>query len=205
RITKRKIHVEELAVTQTGKDIGPETETRIVVSKRIGIRGSACVLLFIELGPELNHLSIDEVQTQCLSPEIPISRINIQLTENKITVRENLYVLQFLKKNITATEMGFFPKNKTDAFNSTRITLAVGEMESICFGRKGLSVLPSITNEKIKVRNMAVVDIVSFFEQEKEEAKKKEFVIRERLYVKNTGILFLECLRNTFFIPVIEI
>ncbi|OIR55859.1 MAG: uncharacterized protein A8A55_3396, partial [Amphiamblys sp. WSBS2006] len=78
--------------------------------------------------------------------------------------------------------------------------------ESICFGRKGLSVLSRITNKKIDVRYMAVMDIMSFFEQEeKEEAKKKEFVIRERLYMRNTGILFLEFLRNTVFIPVIEI
>ncbi|OIR55585.1 MAG: uncharacterized protein A8A55_3668, partial [Amphiamblys sp. WSBS2006] len=49
------------------------------------------------------------------------------------------------------------------------------------------------------------MDIMGFFEQEKEEARKKEFVIRERLYVKNTGIFFLECLGNTVFIPVIEI
>ncbi|OIR55680.1 MAG: uncharacterized protein A8A55_3574, partial [Amphiamblys sp. WSBS2006] len=88
---------------------------------------------------------------------------------------------------------------------STKITLAVGEMESICFKNKGLSVLSSITNEKIKVRNMAVMDIMSFFEQEKEEANKKEFVIRERLHMRNTGIFFLECLRNTVFIPVVEI
>ncbi|OIR55703.1 MAG: uncharacterized protein A8A55_3551, partial [Amphiamblys sp. WSBS2006] len=77
--------------------------------------------------------------------------------------------------------------------------------ESICFGRKGLSVLSRITNKKIDVRYMAVMDITCFFGREKEEAKKKEFVIRERLYVRNTGILFLECLRNTVFIPVIEI
>ncbi|OIR55941.1 MAG: uncharacterized protein A8A55_3313, partial [Amphiamblys sp. WSBS2006] len=62
-----------------------------------------------------------------------------------------------------------------------------------------------ITNKKIDVRNMAVMDITCFFGREKEEAKKKEFVIREKLYVKNTGILFLECLGNTVFIPVIEI
>ncbi|OIR56110.1 MAG: uncharacterized protein A8A55_3144, partial [Amphiamblys sp. WSBS2006] len=47
-ITKRKIHVEELIVTQRGNYIGPVTETRIVVSKRISIRGSACILRFIE-------------------------------------------------------------------------------------------------------------------------------------------------------------
>ncbi|OIR56372.1 MAG: uncharacterized protein A8A55_2881, partial [Amphiamblys sp. WSBS2006] len=35
RITKRKIHVEDLAVTQNGKETGPETETRIVVSKSV--------------------------------------------------------------------------------------------------------------------------------------------------------------------------
>ncbi|OIR55945.1 MAG: uncharacterized protein A8A55_3309, partial [Amphiamblys sp. WSBS2006] len=132
-----------------------------------------------------------EVQRRCLSPEIPISRINIQLTESKITARENLYVLQFLKKNITATEMGFFAEKGKKALESTKITLAVRGMKSIEFGEKGLSVLPSITNKKIDVRNMAVMDITCFFEQEKEEAKKKEFVIRERLYMKNTGIFFL--------------
>ncbi|OIR56060.1 MAG: uncharacterized protein A8A55_3194, partial [Amphiamblys sp. WSBS2006] len=207
RITKRKIHVEELAVTQTGKDTGPETETstRIVVSKRIAIIGNACVLLFIELGPELSHLNIDEIQTKCRSPWINIPRISIQLTENKITVRESFYVLQFLKKNITATDVSFFGTTGEKTLENIKITLAVGEMESICFKSKGLSVLSSITNEKIKVRNMAVMDIVSFSGREKEEAKKKEFVIRERLYMRNTGILFLECLGNTVFIPVIEI
>ncbi|OIR55645.1 MAG: uncharacterized protein A8A55_3609, partial [Amphiamblys sp. WSBS2006] len=135
--------------------------------------------------------SIDGIQRQCRSPEIDIPRINIQLTESKITVKENLHALQFLKKNITAAEMDFFAEKGKKALESTEITLAVGEMESICFKNKGLSVLSSITNEKIKVRNMAVMDIMSFFEQEKEEARKKEFVIRERLYVKNTGIFFL--------------
>ncbi|OIR55610.1 MAG: uncharacterized protein A8A55_3644, partial [Amphiamblys sp. WSBS2006] len=75
RIPQRKIHVEELAVTQNGKDTGPETETRIVVSKKIGIKGNPRVLLFIELGPEISHLNIDEIQRQCLSPEIVIPRI----------------------------------------------------------------------------------------------------------------------------------
>ncbi|OIR55711.1 MAG: uncharacterized protein A8A55_3543, partial [Amphiamblys sp. WSBS2006] len=105
RATKRKIHIEDLAVTQRGDENGPETETstRIVVSKRISITGNTCVLLFIELGPEISHLNIDEIQRQCLSPEIVIPRIKIVLTKNKITVRENLHVLQFLKKNITAT------------------------------------------------------------------------------------------------------
>ncbi|OIR55840.1 MAG: uncharacterized protein A8A55_3414, partial [Amphiamblys sp. WSBS2006] len=206
-IAQRKIHVEDLGIIQTGKDIGPETETstRIVVSKRISIRGNACVLLFIELGPELNHLSIDGIQRQCRSPEIDIPRINIQLTESKIRVRENLHVLQFLKKNITAAEMDFFTTTGKKTLWSTRITLAVGEMESICFGGKGLSVLSRITNEKINARHMAVMDILGGFEQEKEEAKKKEFVIRERLHMRNTGILFMECLENTVFIPVIEI
>ncbi|OIR58405.1 MAG: uncharacterized protein A8A55_0805 [Amphiamblys sp. WSBS2006] len=83
------------------------------------------------------------------------------------------------------------------------MTFAVGEMESIVFGSKGLSVLSSITNEKINVRHMTVVDTIDCFS--KEEAKKKEFVIRERLYMRNTGIFFLECLWNTVFIPVIEI
>ncbi|OIR56641.1 MAG: uncharacterized protein A8A55_2611, partial [Amphiamblys sp. WSBS2006] len=153
RIIKRKIHVEELAVTQKGKDTGPETETRIVVSKKASIRGNPCVLLFIELGPELSHLNIEEIETQCRSPEIPIPRINIQLTENEIIVRGSLYLLQFLKKNITATEVGFFADKGKKTLGSTEITLAVGEMESIVFGESGLSVLPSITNEKIKVRN----------------------------------------------------
>ncbi|OIR56610.1 MAG: uncharacterized protein A8A55_2642, partial [Amphiamblys sp. WSBS2006] len=162
RISQRKIHVEELGIHQTGKDTGPgtETSTRIVVSKKITITGNARILLFIELGPELNHLDIDGIETLCRSPEIDIPRINIQLTESKITVRENLYVLQFLKKNITtATEVGFFTTTGEKTLWSTRITLAVGEMESICFGRKGLSVLSRITNKKIDVRYMAVMDI----------------------------------------------
>ncbi|OIR56692.1 MAG: uncharacterized protein A8A55_2557, partial [Amphiamblys sp. WSBS2006] len=124
----------------------------------------------------------------------------------KIIVKENLYVLQFLKKNITATEMGFFAKSRVKALENTEITLVSGEMKSIEFGEKGLSVLPSITNKKIDVRNMAVMDIAGVFEkEEKEKAKKKEFVIRERLYMRNTGIFFLECLGNTAFIPVVKI
>ncbi|OIR55729.1 MAG: uncharacterized protein A8A55_3525, partial [Amphiamblys sp. WSBS2006] len=51
----------------------------------------------------------------------------------------------------------------------------------------------------------AVIDIKCFSDEEKEEAKKKEFAIRKRLYMRNTGIFFLECLWNTVFIPVIEI
>ncbi|OIR58584.1 MAG: uncharacterized protein A8A55_0631, partial [Amphiamblys sp. WSBS2006] len=174
--------------------------------KRVGIIGSARVLLFIEFGPELSHFDIDEIQRQCRSPRIDIPRINIRLTENKITVKENLHAFRFLKKNITATEMGFFTDKRKKALESTEITLVSREMESIVFGESGLSVLTSITNEKIKIRYMAVIGIVGVFEkEEKEEAKKKEFVIRERLYVKNKGIFFLECLGNTVFIPVIEI
>ncbi|OIR56513.1 MAG: uncharacterized protein A8A55_2740 [Amphiamblys sp. WSBS2006] len=53
---------------------------------------------------------------------------------------------------------------------------------------------------------MAVMDTVDCLsKEEKEEAKKKEFVIRERLYMKNTGIFFMELLKKTVFIPVIEI
>ncbi|OIR55604.1 MAG: uncharacterized protein A8A55_3650, partial [Amphiamblys sp. WSBS2006] len=37
------------------------------------------------------------------------------------------------------------------------------------------------------------------------ETKKKEFVIKERLYMRNTGIFFLVLLGNTVFIPAIEI
>ncbi|OIR58407.1 MAG: uncharacterized protein A8A55_0804 [Amphiamblys sp. WSBS2006] len=107
-ISQRKIHIEDLVVTQRGKDVGPETETRIVVSKKIDIKGSACVLLFIEFGPELSHFNIDEIQRQCRSPIITIPRISMGLAENKIIVRENLNALQFLKKNITATEVDFF-------------------------------------------------------------------------------------------------
>ncbi|OIR56448.1 MAG: uncharacterized protein A8A55_2806, partial [Amphiamblys sp. WSBS2006] len=205
RITKRKIHVEDLAVTQNGRGTGPETSTRIVVSKRISIIGNACVLRFIELGPEISHLNIDEIQRQCRSPEIYIPRIKIVLTKNKITVRENLHVLQFLKKNITATDVGFFADKGKKALRSTEITLVSGEMESISFWEKGLSVLPGITNKKINVRHMAVMDMTCFFDREKKEIKKKEFVIKERLHMKNTGIFFLECLGNTVFIPVIEI
>ncbi|OIR56381.1 MAG: uncharacterized protein A8A55_2872 [Amphiamblys sp. WSBS2006] len=44
-IPQGKIHVEELVITQTEKDKrpGPETETRIVVNKKICIAGNACV------------------------------------------------------------------------------------------------------------------------------------------------------------------
>ncbi|OIR56220.1 MAG: uncharacterized protein A8A55_3034 [Amphiamblys sp. WSBS2006] len=110
--------------------------------------------------------------------------------------------MQFLKKNITATEVSLFPNSGTKALETTKIILAVGELESICFGGRGLSVLSSITNEKINVRHMEVMDIVDF---SKEEAKKKEFMIRERLYMRNTGIFFLVFLGNTVFIPVIKI
>ncbi|OIR55858.1 MAG: uncharacterized protein A8A55_3395, partial [Amphiamblys sp. WSBS2006] len=41
--------------------------------------------------------------------------------------------------------------------------------------------------------------------EEKEEIRGKEFVIREKLYMRNTGILFMEFLGRTVFIPVIEI
>ncbi|OIR55666.1 MAG: uncharacterized protein A8A55_3588, partial [Amphiamblys sp. WSBS2006] len=56
-IPKRKIHVDDLLVTQSGKDSGPKegTTTRIVVSKKISIKGNARVLLFVELGPEISH------------------------------------------------------------------------------------------------------------------------------------------------------
>ncbi|OIR55917.1 MAG: uncharacterized protein A8A55_3337, partial [Amphiamblys sp. WSBS2006] len=74
KITKRKIHVEDLSVTQGRKETGPEIGTRIVVSKKIGIRGSARVLLFIELGPEISHLDIDEIQKQSYT-EIDIPKI----------------------------------------------------------------------------------------------------------------------------------
>ncbi|OIR56486.1 MAG: uncharacterized protein A8A55_2767 [Amphiamblys sp. WSBS2006] len=203
RISQRKIYVEDLAVTLYGKNKGPEIETKIVVSKRIRIIGNARVLLFIEFGPELSHLGIDEIQRQCLSPEIEISRINMQLTKNRVIVKENLHVLQFLKKNITATEVCFFANKGKKELESTEITLVSGEMESIVFGGKGLSVLSCIANEKIDVRNMTVMDIVGFSTEEK--TKKKKFVIRERLYMRNTGIFFLELLGETVFIPVVEI
>ncbi|OIR56447.1 MAG: uncharacterized protein A8A55_2805, partial [Amphiamblys sp. WSBS2006] len=90
------------------------------------------------------------------------------------------------------------------ALGSTKITLVSGEMERIVFGEKGLFVLSIITNEKIDVRQMEVIDITGVFEKE-EEAKKKEFVIRERLYMRNKGIFFMGYLGNTAFIPAIEI
>ncbi|OIR56825.1 MAG: uncharacterized protein A8A55_2423 [Amphiamblys sp. WSBS2006] len=207
RITKRKIHVEDLGVTQTGNDNRPETETRImiVVTKRISIIGNASAFLYIELGPEISHINIDEIQRQCLSPEIEIPRISVVLTKNKINVRESLYALHFLKKNIATVDVCFLTNSGKKAIKNTKIRLAVGEMEYISFWRKGLSVLSCITNKKINVRYMAVMDTTCFFDREKKEAKKKEFVIRERLYMRNTGIFFLECLGNTVFIPVIEI
>ncbi|OIR55744.1 MAG: uncharacterized protein A8A55_3511, partial [Amphiamblys sp. WSBS2006] len=183
-----------------------ETSTKIVVSKRIGIRGNACVLLFIELGPEISHLNIDEIQRQCRSPEIYMPRINIFLEENKINIRETQYGLRFLKKNITATEVCFFGNKGKNELLNTKITLVAEEMENICFRAKGLSVLSSITNKKINVRQMEVMDTAKCFSnEEKEEIRKKTFVIREKLYMRNTGILFMELLGNTVFIPVIEI
>ncbi|OIR56316.1 MAG: uncharacterized protein A8A55_2938 [Amphiamblys sp. WSBS2006] len=60
-IPQRKIQVEDLAVTQSGKTNGPQTETstRIAVTKKIRIIGNICVLLFIELGSETSHFNID--------------------------------------------------------------------------------------------------------------------------------------------------
>ncbi|OIR55927.1 MAG: uncharacterized protein A8A55_3326, partial [Amphiamblys sp. WSBS2006] len=80
RAGQKEIHIEDLAVTQNGKDNGPKTETstRIVVSKRINIRGNTRVLLFIELGPEISHLNIGEIQKQCRSPRIDMPKINIR-------------------------------------------------------------------------------------------------------------------------------
>ncbi|OIR55953.1 MAG: uncharacterized protein A8A55_3301, partial [Amphiamblys sp. WSBS2006] len=141
RIPQKEIHVEDLGITQSGKDTGPETETRIVVSKKISIKGNARVLRFIEFGPELSHFNIDEIQRQCRSPEIDIQRITILLTGNKIIVRESLSVLRFFKKNITTTEVSFFGNRGKQALGSTKITLVSGEMERIVFGEKGLSVL----------------------------------------------------------------
>ncbi|OIR55622.1 MAG: uncharacterized protein A8A55_3632, partial [Amphiamblys sp. WSBS2006] len=105
----------------------------------------------------------------------------------------------------TAADVSFFAEKGKQALGSTKITLVSGEMERIVFGEKGLSVLPIITNEKIDVRHMEVMDITFFFDREKKEIKKKVFVIRERLHMRNTGIFFMELLGKTVFIPVIEI
>ncbi|OIR56088.1 MAG: uncharacterized protein A8A55_3166, partial [Amphiamblys sp. WSBS2006] len=183
-----------------------ETSTRIVVSKRINIKGNTRVLLFIELGPEISHLNIGEIQRQCRSPRIDMLRISIQLTKSKINIGESLYALQFLKKNITATEVCFFAKKGKEAVKNTKITFAAEELESIFFGNQGLSVLLSITNRKINTGYMAVMDTAKCLSNEEKEAiRKKEFVIREKLYMKNTGILFLELFGNTAFIPVMEV
>ncbi|OIR57061.1 MAG: uncharacterized protein A8A55_2181 [Amphiamblys sp. WSBS2006] len=132
-------------------------------------------------------------------------KINIRMTKSKINMGESLYALQFLKKNITATEVFFANKGK-ETVKNTKITLAAGEMESIFFRNQGLSVLSSITNEKINTGYMAVIDTAKCLSnEEKEEIRKKVFVIRERLHMRNTGILFMEFLGNTVFIPVIEI
>ncbi|OIR57129.1 MAG: uncharacterized protein A8A55_2116 [Amphiamblys sp. WSBS2006] len=207
-IPQKEIHVEDLFVAQNGRGSGPETgtSTKIVVSKRINIRGNPCVLLFIELGPELNHLDIDGLQRQCRYLRTDMPRINIQLTKNKIIIREPLYTLQFLKKNITATDVGFFAISGKNTPMNTKITLAAGEMESIFFRNQGLSVLLSLTNKKINTGYITVMDTVNCLSnEEKEEIRGKEFVIREKLYMKNAGILFLELLGNTAFIPVMEV
>ncbi|OIR57127.1 MAG: uncharacterized protein A8A55_2120, partial [Amphiamblys sp. WSBS2006] len=109
-IPQKEIHVEDLFVIQSGRESGPETSTstKIVVSKSINIKGNACVLRFVELGPEIGHLDIASIQRQCRSPGMDIPRINIQVTKNKIIIRGNQYGLRFLKKNITATDVGFF-------------------------------------------------------------------------------------------------
>ncbi|OIR57037.1 MAG: uncharacterized protein A8A55_2211 [Amphiamblys sp. WSBS2006] len=208
RIVKRKIHLEELIVEQNGKDNGPKTETstRIVVSKKINIRGNVRVLRFIELGPELNHLDINEFQRQCRSPEIDIPRINMTLKETKISLGENMQIFQFLKKNITATEVCFFTGTGKKALEGIKLTFVSEELENLCFRTKGLSVLSSITNKKINVVHLAVMDTVKCFsDQEKEEIRKKTFVIREKLYMRNTGIFFMVFLGENNFIPVIEI
>ncbi|OIR55967.1 MAG: uncharacterized protein A8A55_3286, partial [Amphiamblys sp. WSBS2006] len=110
RTGQKEIHLEELIVAQNGRESGPETgtstSTKIVVSKSINIRGNPCVLRFIELGPEISHIDIASIQRQCRSPGIDIQRINIVLEENKIIIRGNQYGLRFLKKNITATDVG---------------------------------------------------------------------------------------------------
>ncbi|OIR56878.1 MAG: uncharacterized protein A8A55_2371 [Amphiamblys sp. WSBS2006] len=172
---RKEIHVEDLFVAQNGKDSGPETETttKIVVSKKISIKGNACVLLFIELGPEISHLDIYEIQRKCRFPEINIPRINIQLTKNKIIIKENIYVLQILKKNITETEMCFFITSRKSTIRNTKITLAAWGIGSICFRSKGLPVLLSITNKKIKVRQMKVMDTVNCLSREEKRDKGK--------------------------------
>ncbi|OIR58368.1 MAG: uncharacterized protein A8A55_0838 [Amphiamblys sp. WSBS2006] len=79
-------------------------------------------------------------------------------------------------------------------------------METIFFRSNGLSALSNITNKKINVRHMAVINTMNCFsKKEKKEIKRKEFVIREKLHMRNTGIFFMELLGGTVFIPVIEI
>ncbi|OIR56062.1 MAG: uncharacterized protein A8A55_3191, partial [Amphiamblys sp. WSBS2006] len=206
-IPKGKIHVDDLLVIQKGRESGPKTETstRIVVSKKISIKGNARVLLFVELAPEISHLDICEIQRLCLSTIIDIPRINIVLKENKISIRESLYALQFLKKNIAATDVGFF-ENRGREYKNTKLTFVAEEMENILLKSKGLSVLSNITNKKINTGYMTVMDTVNCLsKKEKEKVKKKEFVIREKLYMRSAGIFFMELLGGTVFIPVIEI
>ncbi|OIR56104.1 MAG: uncharacterized protein A8A55_3148, partial [Amphiamblys sp. WSBS2006] len=93
-----------------------------------------------------------------------------------------------------------------ETVKTTKITFAAEELESIFFRSKGLSVLSNITGEEINVGHMEVMDTAKCLsDQEKEAIRKKVFVIRERLHMRNTGILFMEFLGNTVFIPVIEI
>ncbi|OIR56538.1 MAG: uncharacterized protein A8A55_2718 [Amphiamblys sp. WSBS2006] len=207
RTGQKEIHVEDLAVIQKAGKKRPEieTSTRFFVSKKISIRGNARVLLFVVLGPELNHLDIGESEKQCRSL-IDIPRIWFVLTKNGIVIKENVYPFNFLKKNITATEVSFFTTSRKDALEKNKIKLVSEELENISFKYKGLSALLAITNRKIKVRHMAVLDTdICFSRQEKEEIIGKTFVIREKLYMKNTGVFFVELLGNTVFIPVIEI
>ncbi|OIR58409.1 MAG: uncharacterized protein A8A55_0806 [Amphiamblys sp. WSBS2006] len=111
-IPQRKIHVEDLIVAQPGKYTGPETETRIVVSKRINITGSACVLRFIEFGPELSYFNIDEIQRQCRSPEIKTTRINMVLTKKQNSSEGKLLCIGVLQEEHNSNRGEFLYKKQ---------------------------------------------------------------------------------------------
>ncbi|OIR58455.1 MAG: uncharacterized protein A8A55_0769 [Amphiamblys sp. WSBS2006] len=204
---EREIHVEELSVAQRGEASAPETDTKIFVSKKLKIEGNIRVLLSIVLGPELNHLDFREVQRQCGWSRTKTPEINISLTKNKIFINETLYACKLLAKDITAATVGVFAGNGEDTLAGKRIKLGAEGLECICLRKGGLHFLLSIENEEIRARNMEVVNTkrTLFSEKEQEEVKKKKFVIGQRLYMRNSGVLFLLFLGEKNYIPEIEI
>ncbi|OIR56125.1 MAG: uncharacterized protein A8A55_3129, partial [Amphiamblys sp. WSBS2006] len=210
RINQREIHVEELSIknykrlTEAQKKVAAQPETKIFVNKRLELRGNVFVLLYIELSPELKHLKIDGMKEN-KRRYFNDDDTYMVLTKSKTIIKNFWYPINTLKRNITATELVFFSYNFSG--RRTGITLAK-EMESICL-EGSMVFLSHIANDKIDVRRMEIADILgrpSYPEEDEEMMlKRKEFVIRERLYMRNAGIFFMLFLAKATFIPTIEI